>query len=165
MMGELSPNTEADWESFGRRWLTPLVAILVRTVHEPALAFDVCTETLAAARTEWPHPIGGDDALAELLALAARILDAARARESIPALERRRHHRAQPLRLTIDEQRATMKLADAHLDLSPATQAAAEALARDAPPPWAIRNIRLSGLVDADSLPNHESHAQRRDDA
>lgn len=163
MVGGLSPAAESEWEHFGRRWLPTLVAIIVRTVHDAALAFDISTETLAAASTEWARPIVGDDGLVELLALAARTLDVAADRQSVPALERRRHRRSQPHRLTIDEQQAALRLAEAPLDLPPAAQAAVESFAQQAPPPWAVRRIRLSGLVEAEPLPHNDE--SRVDDA
>jgi hypothetical protein len=154
-VGEVSAEARGDWADFGRRWLASVVAIFLRTVRDPALAFDLATETFATARTEWAHLASGDSGIVQLLDLAVQVLAAAAERQTAPAIERRRHHQSTPLHLTVEQQQAVMRLADENFDLPPAGQAAADAFARSAPPPTAIRQIRLSGLVEAEALPDH----------
>ena len=154
-MGELSAETKANWESFGRRWLSMLVAILLRTVHDPALALDLATETLAAAGTRWEEPPAGERGLVDVIGLAAGILARAVERRRVPATERRRYGLA-PYRLTVDQQRELVALSEHPLDLPAEARQAAEALARGAPPPSALRELRRSDLVEADPLPDHE---------
>lgn len=156
MLDESPSDLDRAWEDVGRSWLGPLLALLVRTVHDGALALDLATEALAAARTEWREPIVGDSALVALLELCARTLAAAAERGTVPAVERRRHHHDAPRRLTAAAQRELARLAEQHLDLSTAARAAAEALARTAPPPAALRQLRLSGLVDVEPLSSPE---------
>jgi hypothetical protein len=132
------------------------VAIFLRSTGSSALAFDLATETLAAARTELEDPVEGDDGIVALLKLGAQVFAAAAERQSVPALERRRHGQSTPLSLTVEDQQEVMRLAEAKLDLSPAAQAAAEALARSAPIPTSLRQIRLSGLIEAEPLAHHD---------
>lgn len=61
-----------------------------------------------------------------------------------------------PHMLTLADQQEIARFAEAHLELSPAAREAAEALARTAPPRHLLRKIRLSGLLDAQALPDHE---------
>src|SRR5256885_1864031 len=98
-MGELSAKTEANWESFGRRWFSTLVAIFLWTVHDPALALDLATETLASAGTRWEQPPADDRGLVNVIGFAAGILARAVERRRVPATERRRYGLA-PYRLT-----------------------------------------------------------------
>jgi hypothetical protein len=155
MMGESSAESHEGWTILGRRWLASLVAIFLRTTRDPALAFDLATETLATARTERDEPPDRDDGIIALLQLGAQVLAVAAEHQTVPAVERRRHRQATPLHLTVAEQQAVMRLAEENLDLPPIAQAAADAFARSAPPPTAIRQIRLSGLVEAEPLPDH----------
>jgi hypothetical protein len=154
-MGGLSAETDANWESFGVRWLSTLVAIVLRTVRDPAVALDLATETLAAARTLWDDPSAGERGLVDVIGLAARILARAVERGRVPATERRRYGLA-PYRLTLDQQRELVALSEHPLDLAAEPRQAAEALARSAPPPSALRELRCSDLVEADPLPDHE---------
>ena len=154
-MGELSAETPASWDSFGRRWLSTLVAIVLRTVHDPALALDLTTETLAAAGTRWDEPVAGERGLVDVIGLAADLLGRAVERRRVPATERRRHGLA-PYRLTVEQQRELVALSEHPLDLPAEVREAAEALARGAPPPAALRELRRSDLVEADPLPDHE---------
>jgi hypothetical protein len=157
MMGGLSAAAQREWESFGRRWLSPLVAILLRSVLDPALAFDLGTEALAATcLTECDAPPAGAAGFAELVQLAERILAVAADRHCVPGLERRRHGQLAPHRLTVEQQHEVMRLAEQHLELPEAARAAAEAFARTAPPPVRLRQIRPSGLVESEPLPDHE---------
>jgi len=155
MMGESSAESDEGWTILGRRWLSSLVAIFLRTTRDPALAFDLATETLAAARTEWDEPRDSDDSMIVLLQLGEHVLAVAAEHQRVPALERRRHRQATRLHLTVEQQQAVMRLAEENLDLPAAVRAAADAFARSAPPPTAIGQIRLSGLVEAEPLRGH----------
>ncbi|HWE08031.1 MAG TPA: hypothetical protein VG325_01675 [Solirubrobacteraceae bacterium] len=52
-MGEVSDKPQGDYESFAVRWLTPIVTVFLRATRDAALAYDLTTETLAAARIQW----------------------------------------------------------------------------------------------------------------
>ena len=49
-----------------------------------------------------------------------------------------------------------MALAEEPIELPITAAAAADALARMAPPPHVLAGLRLSGLVEAEPLPDHE---------
>jgi hypothetical protein len=158
MMGELSdkrPDT-GSFQAFAERWFAPLVGVFLRSVRHPALAYDLATETLAAARLEWGAAPGGDEAVDWLLRLAAHVLDATVERRRVPSVERRRGHGPTSRRLSVAEQRQITALAEEHIELPVSAAAAADALARMAPPPHVVTELRLSGLVEADPLPDHE---------
>ena len=158
MMGELSAETEANWESFGRRWLSALVAILLRTVHDPAVALDLSSETLAAAATRWDEPRMGEPGFLDVIGLAANLLAGAVDRGRVPTTERRRRKVA-PYRLTVAQQRELIALSEHPLELSADVREAVEALARSAPPPYALRELQCSNLIEVDPLPDRERSA------
>jgi predicted RNA polymerase sigma factor len=157
-MGELSGNTRQEFESFARTSLPSVVAVIVRVVHDAALAYDLATETLAAARWRWKSPPApGEDRFAWLIELGGSVLATAAERRRVPSVERRRRT-GEPAShtLTIADQQQIARLADAHLELTPAAHEAAQRLARTSPPQHILRGIDLSGLVDAQALPDHE---------
>jgi predicted RNA polymerase sigma factor len=85
-MGELSGNTRQDFESFARASLPSLVAVIVRVIHDAPLAYDLATETLAAARWRWESPPASrDDRFAWLVDLSG-LVDA----QALPDRERDR---------------------------------------------------------------------------
>ncbi len=157
-MGELSDDTRQEFEAFARTSLPSLVAVFVRVVHDAALAYDLATETLAAARWRWDSsPALGDDRFAWLIELGASVLADAAERTRVPSVERRRRAGEPPSHtLTIADLQGIARLADAHLELTPAAREAADRLARTSPPPHVLRGIDLSGLVDAQPLPDRE---------
>lgn len=157
-MGELSDDTRQEFESFAHTSLPSLVAVIVRVVHDAALAYDLATETLAAAHWRWESPAPSrDDRFAWLIELGASVLADAAERTRIPSVERRRRTGEPPSHtLTIADQQEIARLADAHLELTPAAREAADHLARTSPPPHILRGIDLSGLVDAQALPDRE---------
>jgi hypothetical protein len=59
-------------------------------------------------------------------------------------------------RLSVAQQRQITALAEEHIELPVSARNAADALARMAPPPHVLAELRLSGLVEADPLPDHE---------
>ena len=147
-----------EFESFACTSLSSLVAVIVRAVHAAALAYDLATETLAAARWRWKSPPApGDDRFTWLIELGGSVLTTAAERGRVPSVERRRQTGDPPSHtLTIADQQQIARLADAHLELAPAAHEAAQRLARTSPPPRVLRGIDLSGLVDAQALPDPE---------
>lgn len=157
-MDELSRKASQEFESSARGALAPLVAVIVRVVHDAALAYDLATETLAAARWRWASPHApGDDRFAWLIELSGSVLADAAERRRVPSVERRRRPDDPPSHtLMIADQQEIARLADARLELTPAAHEIAERLARTSPPLHILRAIDLSGLVDAQALPDHE---------
>ncbi|MEA2208333.1 MAG: hypothetical protein QOF54_810 [Solirubrobacteraceae bacterium] len=159
-MGELSDHPQREFERFATIWLAPLVAVLLRAVHDAALAYDLATEALAAARSRWDQaadPNETSDRSAWLIELGGSVLADAAEHKRVPSVERRRRGREPtPHTLTIADQQEMAQLAEARLELSPAAVEAAEALARTAPPHHVLGEIHLSGLVNAQPLPDHE---------
>lgn len=155
-MGEISDErAETGYDAFVSEWLAPIVAVFLRVVRDPALAYDLTTETLAAAHLRWETAPSGDARPEWVLRLGARVLDSAVDRGRVPANERRRGREPRPRRLTVAEQQEIMALAEQHLELPAAAQDAADALARMAPPPHALGRLGRSGLVEAEPLEDH----------
>jgi hypothetical protein len=159
-MGEVSADRRQDWDEFARLHASPLLLILLRIVHEPALAFDLATETLAAIQTECDAPPHADQALADLIDCASRQLSRAAATGRVPTVERHRRQEINPHRLTAAQQHELARLAERHLDLPENVRSAADALARSAPPHTVLKQIALSGLVEAERLPDPDAHAR-----
>jgi hypothetical protein len=157
-MGEVSDQRpEMRYETFVADWLGPLVAVFLRVVHDPLLAYDLTTETLAAARTRWESAPSGEAAVEWVLRLGADVLDGAVERGRVPATERRRAQQPTPRRLTVAEQHEIMALAEQSIELPTGARNAADALARMAPPPHALTRMRRSDLVEAEPLPDHRT--------
>jgi hypothetical protein len=153
-MGELSDQRrETGYEAFVARWLAPLVAVFLRAVRDAALAYDLATETLAAARLQWESAPTGNAAVELVLRLGIPVLDKAVERGRVPATERRRGQQPESRRLTVAEQQEIMALAEEHIELPGTARDAADALARMAPPPHVLAQLRRSDLVQAESLP------------
>jgi hypothetical protein len=151
-MGELAADIERQWDAFGRLHISPLLLIVLRTVHEPALAFDLATEALAALRTRYGTPPNADQALSDLIDCAADQLSRAAEIGRVPTVERRRRGRTAPHRLTATQQQELARLAEQHLGLPENARDAADALARSAPSMEVLTHIALSGLVEAERL-------------
>lgn len=162
-MGEVSDQRpKTDYEAFVSRWLAPVVAVFLRAVRDAALAYDLATETLAAAHLRWASAPPGEVAVGWVLGLGAQVLDSAVERGRVPAAERRRGRQPSPRRLTVAEQQEIMALADHHIELPPAARDAADALARMAPPPHVLARMSRSDLVEAEPLPDQCSLGPRR---
>jgi len=162
-MGEVSDQpSEAGYETFVSQWLAPLVAVLLRAVHDPALAYDLATETLAAAHLRWESAPSGEEGVDWVLRLAAGVLDIAVARGRVPTTERRRGLQPRPRRLTVAEQQEIMALAEQHIYIPVAARDAADALARMAPPPHALARLDRSDLVEAEPLRDHRPVVDRK---
>jgi hypothetical protein len=151
-VGELSAGEHKDLEAFARRWLVVVVVLLVRVVREPALAYDLATEAVASARLRWESAPEGDDRAGWLLGISAEILDAAVEHGRVPSTERRRGRQVEPYRLSARDQQEIMRLADALVELPASASEGAAAIARSAPAPHRLRELRLSGLVEAEPL-------------
>jgi hypothetical protein len=154
-MGELSDQRQTgDYEAFVALWLAPIIAVFLRALGDPVLAYDLATETLAEARLQWEFAPPDDAGVRWVLRLGANVLDAAVQRGRVPATERRRGQHPPPRRLTVAEQREISALAEEHIELPAAARDAADALARMAPPPHVIAGLRSSDLVQAEPLPD-----------
>jgi hypothetical protein len=148
---------ETDYEALVSQWLAPLVAVFLRAVRDPALAYDLATETLAAARLRWESVPSEDASVEWLLRLGAQVLEVAAEWGRVPATERRRGQQPRPRRLTVAEQHEIMALAEEHIELSAAARDAADALARTAPPPHTLARLRRSDLVQAEPLEDQQT--------
>jgi hypothetical protein len=157
-MGEPASDPSQEFESFARDSLAPLVAVILRVVHDAALAYDLATETLAGARWRWESRVApGDDRFAYLIELGGAVLAEAAERRRVPSVERRRRPSEPPsLALTVADQQEIARLAEAHLELTPAAHEAAARLARTSPPVHILREIGLSGLVEAQALSDRD---------
>jgi hypothetical protein len=162
-MGALSDQQQENhFEAFVGRWLAPIVAVFLRAVGgDPALAFDLATETLAAARLRCEFSPDDDAAVERVLRLGANVLDETVQRKRVPATERRRQQRAAH-RLSTAEQREIVALAEEHIELPVTARDVAEALARMAPPPHVIAQLRCSELVQAEPLQAPEAVAHHK---
>jgi DNA-directed RNA polymerase specialized sigma24 family protein len=157
-MGELSAQDPEPtrFDSFASRWFEALLAGFLRRTRSPGLAYDLATETLAAAHLQWQSAPDGDEAAAWLLRIGASVLDATVTRGRVPSTERRRIHQSLARELSVAEQREIAALAEHHIELPAGARDAADTLARMAPPPHILRKLRLSGLVQTAPLPDHE---------
>lgn len=156
MVGELSDQrSENGYETFVSRWLAPLVAVLLRAVRDPPLAYDLATETLAAAHLRWESAPSGEAGVDWVLRLGALVLNAAVEPGRVPATERRRGQQPRPRRVTVAEQQEIMALAEQQIEPPAAARDAADALALMAPPPHPLARLRHSDLVETEPLPAH----------
>ncbi len=154
-MGELSDHPPGDFELFAKRWLPGVVAVFLRAVRDPALAYDLATETVATARVRWASAPQGVEPVTWLLELGADVLAAAVERKRVPSIERRRDHQPRSVTLTVAQQQELMALAEARLELPVDARTVADALART-PPMHALRELGRSDLVHAEPLPDHQ---------
>ena len=157
-MGELSGQpTQTDYQAFVSEWLALIVGLFLRTVRDAALAYDLATETLAAAHLQWESVPSGEAGVGWVLRLAAQVLDTAVQGGRVPATARRRGRQPRPRRLTVAEQREIVALIEHHIELPAGARDAADALARMAPPPRALAGLRRSDLVQAEPVPDDET--------
>jgi hypothetical protein len=145
------------------RWSGPLIVLLQRAVRRPEIAYDVAAEALARARLEWPRAdvphaaedLAGDLAghsLAWLIGITAAVVREAAQAGVVPSLERRRAGEGAVRRLTTAHQQELVALTEHVVELPGAARAAAAALARDAPPPSMLLQLRASDLIDPEPL-------------
>lgn len=143
-----------DYRRFAARWMAEIVAVFLRAIREPALAYDLATETMAAARLRWSSAPADCERVAWLLELGADVLAATVQCGRVPSTERRRQQQPPRNMLTVVQQQELMALTEARLELPAAAQGVADALARTAPPMHVLRELRRSDLVDAEALPD-----------
>jgi len=155
-MGGVLDQPDDGYGAFASRWLATVVAVFLRATRDPALAYDLATETLAAARIEWESAPGGDEAVAWVLNLGFDVLTATVERRRVPSTERRRANDPSPHQLTAAEQQEIMALAEAHIDLPDTARAVSDTLARMAPPRHLLDDLRLSGLVEREPHPHQQ---------
>jgi hypothetical protein len=145
-----------DFRSFAARWFAALVAVFLRSVRDPVLAYDLATETLATAHLNWEFAPDSELAADWVLCLAAGVLAETVSRGRVPSTERRRANQSAPRTLTAAEQRELAALAERQVELPTTARDAADELARMAPPPHVLRALSRSSLVTAEQLPDHE---------
>lgn len=138
--------SERDRDSWRKRNMSALVLAFVRAVRDPALAWDLAAETMAAAALAWPTFPGGSR-MAWVIEHGRQVLRDAQEAGRVPSQERTRNHAAVTKTLGSDEQDALRSLAAEPLDLDPEALSVVAALARDAPAPGVLLDIALSPLT------------------
>lgn len=145
------------WDEFAHQRLTLLVAVLLRVVASPPVAFDLAVETLATLRRRWSENSADDEErLLWAFDTSRALIAAAVARGVVPSVERTRHQRPDHRILSIAEQQQIIRLSEQRLDLPPRVQDVVDAMARDAPAPGQLRALRCSPLVGAEPLPDRD---------
>lgn len=146
-----------DWDDFARQHLALLVAVLLRIVSGPAVAFDLALETLATLRRRWSErPADDEDRLIWAFDTGQALITTAVARGVVPSVERTRDQRPDHKVLSIAERRQIIRLSEQRLDLQPRVQDVVDAMARNAPSPRQLGALRRSPLVGAEPLPDGE---------
>lgn len=142
------------WDEFAHQRVTLLVAVLLRVVASPPVAFDLAVETLATLRRRWSEcPADDEDRLIWAFETSQALIAAAVCRGVVPSVERTRDQHADHRTLSIAEQRQIVALSEQPLDLPPRVRDVVDAMARDAPAPGQLRALRCSPLVSAEPLP------------
>jgi hypothetical protein len=160
---EQPPRSSDPIRTLVERWSGPLIVLLQRAVRRPDIAYDVAAEAFCRARQEYQRgetpPIAADLAddsaghgVAWLIAITAAVLGEAATTGVVPSLARRRVGGAEVRRLTRANQSELIALTEQVIVFPDAARAAAAALARDAPPPSLIAQLRVSDLIDAESI-------------
>ena len=156
-MSAIGDVAQAGWDDFARRRLALLVAVLLRIVGDPAIAFDLALETLATLRRRWSEsPVDDEDRLIWAFETGQALIATAVARGVVPSVERNRDQRADRRILSIAEQRQIIGLAEQRLDLPPRAHDVVDAMARSAPTPRQLRALGCSSLVGTEPLPERD---------
>lgn len=143
------------WDEFARQHVALVVAVLLRVVGNPAIAFDLAVETLATLRRRWSErPAEEEQRLIWAFESSHALLAVAVARGVVPSIERTRDQHSEHRTLSIAEQQQIISLSEQRLDLPPRVQDVVDALARNAPPPRQLSSLRCSPLVDVEPLPH-----------
>ena len=143
------------WDEFARQHVALLVAVLLRVVGHPGIAFDLAVETLATLRRRWSErPAEDEQRLIWAFESSHALLAGAVARGVVPSVERTRHQRPEHRTLSIAEQQQIISLSEQRLDLPSRVHDVVDALARDAPTPRQLSTLRCSPLVDVEPLPD-----------
>jgi len=137
---------ESHRDGWRSRNLSTVVLAVVRADKDPAFAWDVATETMAAAPLAWETFPGGSR-MAWVLEHGRRVLRDARRSGRVSSRERARNGAAVAKTLSIEEQDALRVLAREPLGLDPDAAETADALAREAPPPGVLSEVALSRLT------------------
>ncbi len=149
--------TQEGWDEFAHQRLSLLVAVLLRVVASPPVAFDLAVETLATLRRRWSEsPVDDEDRLIWAFEASQALIATAVARGVVPSVERTRDQRPDRRILSVAEQRQIIGLSEQRLDLPPRVQDVVDAIARDAPAPGQLRALRCSPLVGAEPLPDRD---------
>jgi len=137
---------EADRDAWRKEHLPTVILVFVRAVRDPALAWDLAAETMAAAARSWDTSSGGSR-LEWVLDLGRRVLVDAADAGRVPSLERTRNNAAAGHALTAAEQAQLRTLAEAPLLLDGPAREALARLERESPPPQILAEIALSPLT------------------
>jgi len=136
------------------RHLAVVLAVLARVTGDPALAFDLASEAVAAghrAAQDDRHGGRSSDELTCVLEAAERVVREAIVRGRVPSGERSRRPDARPTTLTPEALAGIVVLGRRPLDDHPLAQQLADVLARDVTPA-VVRHVTCSPLV-------HRRHA------
>lgn len=132
-----------DWRS---SHLATVIAVFVRAVRDPALAWDLAAETMASAALAWGTFAAGSR-LAWVLEHGRRVLRDTASAGRVPCVERTRNNVAAPRTLTVEEQAQVRELGDLPLQLDEDARLVVARLERDAPPPQLLHDLGLSPLT------------------
>jgi hypothetical protein len=148
-------DAHAGWDEFARQHAALLIAVLLRVVGNPAIAFDLAVETLATLRRRWgERPADDEQRLIWAFESSHVLLAVAVARGVVPSVERTRDQRSECRTLSIAEQQQIISLSEQRLDLPSRVHDVVDALARGAPPPRQLSSLRCSPLVDLEPMPD-----------
>lgn len=126
--------------------MSTLVVAMVRAVRDPALAWDLAAEAMAAATLAWETFPGGSR-MAWITEHGRRVLGEASRTGRVPSTERVRNGRPRARTLALDEQRMLRELALEPLELDERASVEVERLAREAPAPGVLSELALSSLT------------------
>jgi hypothetical protein len=139
-------NVGHDRDEWRKRNLGTLVLALVRAVKDPALAWDIAAEAMAAAACVWSKFPGGSR-MAWVLGHGHRVLRDARESGRVSCQWRTRNHVTVSKTLSFDEQCELKDRSSESLGLDQEAAAMVESFAREAPPPPVLFEIALSTLT------------------
>src|SRR3954447_6896449 len=90
-MPEHDQVAQEGWDEFAHQRLTLLVAVLLRVVASPPVAFDLAVETLATLRRRWSeNPADDEERLVWAFETSRTLIAAAVERGVVPCVERMR---------------------------------------------------------------------------
>lgn len=143
----LAADTEGSGE-WAARNLPLVLAVMMRVVRNPELAFDLGTEALAEAALQWDRHRGEQSRMAWVLERVPALLERAIADSRVPCVERLRNRpRLSGRALTREEVAWLSGLVDQQLELDSEARHVAERVAREAPTALQWRRVALSPLV------------------
>jgi hypothetical protein len=143
----IDSNAEGSPAAWTSRSFATVVAVMVRAVRDPALAFDLATELLAVAAFRWDR-YSAESRMAWVLAFGPALVARALGGDRVPCDERLRNRpQLEPRTLTVEHLEWLRCLVDEPLDLDPEARRVAAQLEREAPPPGRLRRVALSPLI------------------